>query len=181
MSSSLEGSRCDQDRRPCPVCGEMIVATAAKCRFCGEILDETVKRVGKAKSGKGKTKAELRSIAVYQRYLILCILIHLLSFVAFLGSAIILRPETNGMTRGIDAIFWLIVVVALVSNLAATVFAFVLTTKMSNVGLAILVVLWGVVPCVGLIALYLVFGIATNRLRNAGIDVGFLGADLSKL
>lgn len=29
----------DQQRIPCPVCGEMIVSTAAKCRFCGEILD----------------------------------------------------------------------------------------------------------------------------------------------
>jgi predicted RNA-binding Zn-ribbon protein involved in translation (DUF1610 family) len=36
----------DQDggqRRPCPLCGEMIIATAAKCRFCGAILDETLK------------------------------------------------------------------------------------------------------------------------------------------
>src|SRR6516162_2664927 len=30
-SSSTEG------RRPCPMCGEMIVATAAKCRHCGEV------------------------------------------------------------------------------------------------------------------------------------------------
>jgi hypothetical protein len=33
-------------RKPCPVCGEMIVATASKCRFCGEILDKTMR--GKA-------------------------------------------------------------------------------------------------------------------------------------
>jgi hypothetical protein len=26
------------------MCGEMIVATAAKCRFCGEIFDPTLKR-----------------------------------------------------------------------------------------------------------------------------------------
>src|SRR5262245_19320578 len=31
-------------RRPCPKCGEMIVATAAKCRFCGEIFDPTLRR-----------------------------------------------------------------------------------------------------------------------------------------
>ena len=30
-------------RRPCPICGEMIVAKAAKCRFCGEIFDESMK------------------------------------------------------------------------------------------------------------------------------------------
>jgi hypothetical protein len=37
-------------RRPCPMCGEMIVASAAKCRFCGEIFDPALK---KAKA-KGK-------------------------------------------------------------------------------------------------------------------------------
>jgi predicted RNA-binding Zn-ribbon protein involved in translation (DUF1610 family) len=26
-------------RRPCPTCGELIIATAAKCRFCGAIFD----------------------------------------------------------------------------------------------------------------------------------------------
>ncbi|MBW3539867.1 MAG: hypothetical protein KY476_06325 [Planctomycetes bacterium] len=29
-------------RRPCPVCGEMIVASAAVCRFCGEVFDESI-------------------------------------------------------------------------------------------------------------------------------------------
>jgi len=26
-------------RRPCPTCGELIIATAAKCRFCGAVFD----------------------------------------------------------------------------------------------------------------------------------------------
>ena len=30
------------DRKPCPVCGEMIKEAARKCRFCGEILDATL-------------------------------------------------------------------------------------------------------------------------------------------
>src|SRR5690242_19935506 len=34
-------------RRPCPMCGEMIVATAAKCRYCGEIFDPTLKKAKK--------------------------------------------------------------------------------------------------------------------------------------
>jgi predicted RNA-binding Zn-ribbon protein involved in translation (DUF1610 family) len=36
-------------RRPCPMCGEMILTTAAKCRYCGEVFDPTLK---KAKSKK---------------------------------------------------------------------------------------------------------------------------------
>jgi predicted RNA-binding Zn-ribbon protein involved in translation (DUF1610 family) len=43
----------DDSRRPCPMCGEMIVATAAKCRFCGEVFDSTLK---KAKSKKKKKR-----------------------------------------------------------------------------------------------------------------------------
>jgi DNA-directed RNA polymerase subunit M/transcription elongation factor TFIIS len=44
----------DDGRRPCPMCGEMIVATAAKCRYCGEVFDPTLK---KAKSKKKKKKS----------------------------------------------------------------------------------------------------------------------------
>lgn len=33
----------DRPRSPCPLCGEMIVSGAAKCRFCGEYLDSTIR------------------------------------------------------------------------------------------------------------------------------------------
>lgn len=39
----------EDDRRPCPMCGEMIKPNAVKCRFCGEVFDETLKRVDKKK------------------------------------------------------------------------------------------------------------------------------------
>lgn len=42
-------------RKPCPMCGEMIVATAAKCRYCGEVFDAKLK---KAKRKKKKYSAE---------------------------------------------------------------------------------------------------------------------------
>jgi predicted RNA-binding Zn-ribbon protein involved in translation (DUF1610 family) len=32
-----------EDRRPCPVCGEMIMREAIKCRFCGEVFDKSLK------------------------------------------------------------------------------------------------------------------------------------------
>ena len=38
-----------EQRRPCPMCGEMIVSSAAKCRYCGEIFDATLKRKSKRK------------------------------------------------------------------------------------------------------------------------------------
>ena len=43
-------------RRPCPACGEMIVAKAVKCRFCGEDFDAAT---GGARRGKTRTKSKL--------------------------------------------------------------------------------------------------------------------------
>jgi predicted RNA-binding Zn-ribbon protein involved in translation (DUF1610 family) len=42
----------DDNRKPCPVCGEMIMANAAKCRYCNEIFDPKLKKKSK-KSSKG--------------------------------------------------------------------------------------------------------------------------------
>jgi predicted RNA-binding Zn-ribbon protein involved in translation (DUF1610 family) len=51
----------DDGRRPCPMCGELIVANAAKCRFCGEVFDPTLKKV-KSKKKKKKFSAEDESL-----------------------------------------------------------------------------------------------------------------------
>jgi predicted RNA-binding Zn-ribbon protein involved in translation (DUF1610 family) len=41
-----------EKRRPCPQCGEMILTDAVKCRYCGEIFDETLKRAARKQQGK---------------------------------------------------------------------------------------------------------------------------------
>jgi DNA-directed RNA polymerase subunit M/transcription elongation factor TFIIS len=45
------------ERRPCPMCGERILAWAVKCRYCGEIVDDdaalTVRRLKKKKKKSG--------------------------------------------------------------------------------------------------------------------------------
>jgi hypothetical protein len=40
----LPRSAKQEERRPCPMCGELILSTAVKCRFCGEIFDRELKR-----------------------------------------------------------------------------------------------------------------------------------------
>ena len=43
-----------EGRKPCPVCGEMIMRTAAKCRYCGEIFDPALKKREKKKKRSGE-------------------------------------------------------------------------------------------------------------------------------
>lgn len=51
----------EENRRPCPMCGEMIQANAVKCRYCGEVFDETLRRTAKK---KGKAAAEDADLTV---------------------------------------------------------------------------------------------------------------------
>ena len=46
VSSPFEASSSsgNQPRRPCPMCGEMISVSAAKCRFCQAVFDEGMRR-----------------------------------------------------------------------------------------------------------------------------------------
>lgn len=49
-------------RKPCPACGEMIVKGAAKCRYCGEILDPALKKMEKKRkraAGGGSADDEM--------------------------------------------------------------------------------------------------------------------------
>jgi predicted RNA-binding Zn-ribbon protein involved in translation (DUF1610 family) len=43
-------------RRPCPMCGETILASAVKCRFCGEVFDSVLKKGKGKKSGKRSSR-----------------------------------------------------------------------------------------------------------------------------
>ena len=47
----------DESRRPCSVCGELILSTAVKCRFCGEIFDPLLKRGKSKKPRKSSSRA----------------------------------------------------------------------------------------------------------------------------
>ena len=48
-----------EPHRPCPMCGEMIVANAAKCRFCGEVFDKTLRRKRRKSYEVGTSDAEM--------------------------------------------------------------------------------------------------------------------------
>jgi hypothetical protein len=52
----------DAGRRPCPMCGEMILANAAKCRYCGEVFDPALRKAeAKTKRSYGPEDEDLSS------------------------------------------------------------------------------------------------------------------------
>jgi len=69
----------------------------------------------------------------------------------------------------------------LVLGLIGTVFVFLLGIKVYNVGLGILLGILTFIPCLGLIVLLIVNGKATSTLKQNGIKVGLLGANLSQI
>lgn len=46
MSNTFEGAEAGQATRPCPFCGESILATAIKCKHCGEMFGTPASMVG---------------------------------------------------------------------------------------------------------------------------------------
>jgi len=40
-----------ESRRPCPMCGEMILSSAVKCRYCGEVFDPELRRAERKRRG----------------------------------------------------------------------------------------------------------------------------------
>jgi hypothetical protein len=115
------------------------------------------------KSGR---REDLKSIATYQKGILVCILIYLLTIV---GNFFI--PEDVQILLGLALA---------VLGVVSTVFVFLLAIKVYNTGVGILLGLLALVPCLGLIVLLVINGKATRILQQNGHKVGLLGADLSQ-
>ncbi len=110
-------------------------------------------------------REDLRSVAVYQKGILVCILVYLIA--VFFQFA--LPPEIRPLV-GLG--------VAMV-GLAGMVFVLLLAVKVYNVVLGILLGILTLVPCIGLLVLLMVNGKATTILKQNGIKVGLLGANLA--
>ena len=107
---------------------------------------------------------DVRSVAVYQKGILTCILLYLC---AVLGQFLV--PEQLRIVLGLGV---------LLIGLAGTVFTFLLSMKVYGVGLGIVLGILTLIPCVGLVVLLIVNGKATDVLRKNGYRVGLLGARL---
>lgn len=125
---------------------------------------ETISEAFGVRSGR---RDDVRSVARYQKGIIVCILIYLIGAVVQFA----LPPEVRiilGLGIGVVGIVGMVYVV-------------LLAIKVYNTALGILLGLLTLIPCVGLIVLLLVNGTATAILRQNGIRVGLMGANLSQI
>ena len=120
-------------------------------------------RVQGVQSGKIE---DLRSVAVYQKGIIVCILIQLMMFL----SLFMVPSEIAGM-------IW---IAAVPIGVASTILIVLLAMKVYGTGSGILLGILAFIPCLGLFILLMVNGKATGILRRNGYQVGFLGASLSQ-
>ncbi|MBW3539868.1 MAG: hypothetical protein KY476_06330 [Planctomycetes bacterium] len=100
----------DGKRKPCPMCGEMIAATAAKCRFCGEVFDPELKR-RETKHSRSTTSGELTTVDW-----LLCVLCSGIGCIVGLVAMISGDSERGGKMVGISLVFvflWAMVRVAI--------------------------------------------------------------------
>jgi uncharacterized membrane protein len=111
------------------------------------------------------SERDLRQIAIYQKALLVCVLLYIL---VILGSLFI--PQD---------VRWVILIPAVPVALGAMASVFLLATKVYNVALGIFLGLLTLVPILGLVMLLVINSAATSALQTSGIRVGFLGASLS--
>ena len=110
-------------------------------------------------------REDLRSVAKYQKGIMVCILIYLVAIFVQFGLPEEVRPILLG---GV-----------LLVGVAGAAFAVLLAMKVYGTLSGILLGLLILIPLVGLLVLLLINGKATRILRENGIRVGLLGANLS--
>ncbi len=106
------------DRKQCPLCGEMIAASAKKCRYCGHYLDPSVRPRATASTTDQFLMPVNRPIsAIAAGYLGLFSLLPFFGLIAIIVALIALRtlkqdPELAGRGRA-----WFGLIAGIVSTL----------------------------------------------------------------
>ena len=120
---------------------------------------------GQAVGVKSGRREDVRSVAVYQKGILYCILLHIAALVAqFVAPQFRLAIFLGDVIVGI----------------AGFVFVLLLAIKVYNVAVGILLGILTLVPCANLIVLLVVNGKATGILQANGHKVGLLGANLAE-
>lgn len=113
------------------------------------------------------SRETLRAIAFNQKAIILCIVVYL----CLIPVQFVIPEESR--------IYLALALIPL--GITATVFVFLLATKVYSTGMGVLLGILTLIPCVGLIVLLIINAKATGTLQRHGVRVGFLGASSSDI
>ncbi|WP_152053551.1 hypothetical protein [Tautonia marina] len=113
------------------------------------------------------SREDLKKVATYQKGILVCILLY---FGIVIGQFLV-PPEL-----GIVLLLMLLGIA-----LASMVFIFLLAMKVYSTALGIVLGIGALLPLIGLFILLMVNGKATRILKENGIKVGLLGANLSQI
>jgi len=106
--------------------------------------------------------ADVRSVAKYQKAILICILIQIGAVISQFALPPALAPLLGIAMIGV--------------SLISAILVFLLAIKVYGVGLGIVLGVLALVPLLGLLILLMVNGKATRILTDNGIKVGLLGA-----
>jgi len=112
-------------------------------------------------------RVDAKGIAIYQKGILVFILIYFVLVVAQFAIPAELRPIVGIGVLGLGVV--------------AAVFVFMLAIKVYNLPVGILLAIGTLIPLAGLITLLIINGKATSMLQMRGVSVGLLGARMSDL
>lgn len=113
------------------------------------------------------SREDLISVATFQKGVLYCIL----AYILLVGFQFAIPPEGR-LYLGL---------IALGVIITATVFVFLLATKVYSTCLGIVLGILTLIPCLGLIVLLIINAKATGVLKQNGIRVGLLGANTADI
>ncbi|MEW4570785.1 hypothetical protein AB1L88_23205 [Tautonia sp. JC769] len=123
--------------------------------------------VDEAVGVRGGSRQDLRKVATYQKGILVCILLY---FGVMVGQFVLPPDLAIAMAFAVIGV-----------GLASMVFIFLLAMKVYSTGFGIVLGIGALLPLIGLIILLMVNGKATRILKENGIHVGLLGANLSQI
>jgi hypothetical protein len=129
----------------------------------------------------------LRTVALRQRAIILCILFSILILIVQLGIGFLVVDRFSPLTStqapgiGLFILLWVVVLAGWAIRIVSAVFVFQLAIAIYGTGIGVTLGILTLIPYLGLIPLLMVNGKATGILRAGGIHVGLMGANRDQI
>jgi len=135
-------------------------------------MSQSPSQSGQPNAAAAPPREELKSIAVKQRRVILCILCYLV--------LVVLAAAAQILPGGVKILIIPIGLGMMAVGVASAVFIFMLGIQLYGTAVGVLLGLLTFLPVIGLLVLLIVNAKATRTLRAGGLRVGFLGVNPSQ-